>query len=123
MPEIGTIRVGRAEDNDVIMDDSSVSLHHCLFRGGEAGAEVEDAGTDGGTEVNGCPLSGQIMDLRHGDVVRIGNLEFAVEAPEWERGHFSGGANIPGMAPIAIGHTCPRCGALVSPGLNFCNQP
>ena len=74
------IGIGRASDNDVIVDDPMVSRHHCQLRLQHGAYSFTDLGSRNGSSVNGQPVS-QIA-LGPGDVIRIGDteVEFQVRA-------------------------------------------
>jgi hypothetical protein len=56
--EANRITVGRADDNDVILQESSVSKHHAHFETHEDGSlALTDLGSRNGTRVNGAPLT------------------------------------------------------------------
>lgn len=68
------IRVGRAQDNDVILDDLRVSRHHLELRWQE---DVQrflavDLGSAGGTRLNGEPI--QQCTLEPGDVLSLAGV-------------------------------------------------
>lgn len=72
------LSVGRAVDNDIVLDDPSLSRKHAkLHRRGGAEFEVEDLGSSNGTFVNGRKIGRASM--RPGDTVRFGELNFRVE--------------------------------------------
>ncbi len=72
------ITVGRASDNDVIVDDPLVSRHHCQLKLQHGAYGFVDLGSRNGSTVNGQPV--QEVALGPGDIVRIGNtsIEFGV---------------------------------------------
>lgn len=72
------IGIGRASDNDVIVDDPMVSRHHCQLRLQHGAYSFADLGSRNGSMVNGQPVS-QIA-LGPGDVIEIGDtdVEFQV---------------------------------------------
>ena len=74
------IGIGRASDNDVILDDPMVSRHHCQLRLQHGAYSFTDLGSRNGSTVNGQAVS-QIA-LGPGDVIRIGDtaIEFQVRA-------------------------------------------
>ena len=74
------IGIGRASDNDVIVDDPMVSRHHCQLRLQHGAYGFADLGSRNGSSVNGQPVS-QVA-LGPGDVIRIGDteIEFQVRA-------------------------------------------
>ncbi|MEP7082342.1 MAG: DUF3662 and FHA domain-containing protein [Chloroflexota bacterium] len=67
------IGIGRASDNDVIVDDPMVSRHHCQLRLQHGAYSFADLGSRNGSMVNGQPVS-QIA-LGPGDVIEIGDTE------------------------------------------------
>lgn len=69
------VRIGRAPDNDVILDDPRVSRHHAELRWH---ADLQrflliDMGSTGGTRVNGEPV--QQCPLEPGDVIALAGVE------------------------------------------------
>ncbi len=72
------ITVGRASDNDVIVDDPMVSRHHCQLKLQHGAYSFADLGSRNGSRVNGQPV--QEVALGPGDVIQIGSttLEFGV---------------------------------------------
>ena len=67
------IGIGRASDNDVIVDDPMVSRHHCQLKLQHGAYGFTDLGSRNGSTVNGQPVT-QIA-LGPGDVIRIGDTE------------------------------------------------
>lgn len=67
------IGIGRASDNDVIVDDPLVSRHHCQLKLQHGAYSFADLGSRNGSTVNGQPVS-QVA-LGPGDVIRIGDTE------------------------------------------------
>ena len=67
------IGIGRASDNDVIVDDPMVSRHHCQLKLQHGAYSFADLGSRNGSTVNGQPVS-QIA-LGPGDLIRIGDTE------------------------------------------------
>src|SRR5918995_2648821 len=78
VPLTGTVSIGRAADNGIQLDDSSVSRHHARVLAGKDGAFVEDAGSTHGTFLDGRPVGARAR-LRDGARVHVGNVEFRVE--------------------------------------------
>ena len=74
------IGIGRASDNDVILDDPMVSRHHCQLMLQHGAYGFTDLGSRNGSTVNGQPVS-QIA-LGPGDIIRIGDtqIEFQVRS-------------------------------------------
>jgi pSer/pThr/pTyr-binding forkhead associated (FHA) protein len=68
-----TIRIGRAADNDLQVDDPSVSSHHAeiLFKNGSH--VIKDLGSTNGTFVNDSPAKEQ--ELAEGDRLVFGHVD------------------------------------------------
>jgi hypothetical protein len=67
------IGIGRASDNDVIVDDPMVSRHHCQLKLQHGAYSFTDLGSRNGSTVNGQPVS--TVALGPGDVIRVGDTE------------------------------------------------
>jgi len=65
------LRIGRAPDNDVVIDDLLVSRYHAELRRGPGGWLLVDVGRRNGTFVNGRVVSQAPIGL--GDVIGIGH--------------------------------------------------
>ncbi|MDY7041638.1 MAG: FHA domain-containing protein [Chloroflexota bacterium] len=64
-------RLGRAPDNDIVLQDVEVSRHHAAINFTGAVYVIADLGSANGTKVNGVPID-QPRQLRHGDVIVVG---------------------------------------------------
>ncbi|MFF3488344.1 FHA domain-containing protein [Streptomyces sp. NPDC002701] len=72
-----TIRIGRGGDNDLVVDDLSVSRRHALLRALPDGTyEIVDLGSHNGTFLNGQPVERARVD--GGDIVGIGHSAFCL---------------------------------------------
>lgn len=67
------ITIGRASDNDVILDDPEVSRHHCQLKLQHGAYSLADLGSRNGSWVNGDQVTE--MALGPGDRIRIGSTE------------------------------------------------
>jgi len=56
MPESGELRVGRAEDSDIILDNPSVSRNHAVLKIMNGAVSVMDKGSANGTRIGGKRL-------------------------------------------------------------------
>jgi pSer/pThr/pTyr-binding forkhead associated (FHA) protein len=65
------IAVGRAADNDVILDDPQVSRHHCQLKLQHGAYGFVDLQSRNGSTVNGQPVAE--IALADGDRIRIGS--------------------------------------------------
>lgn len=79
------LRLGRADTNDIVLDDLKVSRAHALLEWTGAGFTLRDLGSANGTYVNNQRLTAGARLLRDGDQIRLGWLELVYEispAPE-----------------------------------------
>lgn len=67
------VSIGRALDNDVILEDSRVSRHHAQLRCRYGRYVLYDLGSAGGTAINGYPV--QECVLQPGDVISFAGSE------------------------------------------------
>lgn len=68
-----TVNIGRALDNDVIIEHPRVSRHHAQLRHRYGRYVIYDLGSSGGTLVNGYPV--QECVLRSGDIISLADFE------------------------------------------------
>jgi hypothetical protein len=68
------ISVGRAPENDVVVEDPEMSREHARFYKNEGGHSVQNLSMSNPTYVNGEAVTGQ--PLRNKDVVRIAETEY-----------------------------------------------
>ncbi|MCS7177794.1 MAG: FHA domain-containing protein [Anaerolineae bacterium] len=68
-----TVNIGRALDNDIIIEHPRVSRHHAQLRRRYGRYVIYDLGSSGGTLVNGYPV--QECVLRSGDVISLADFE------------------------------------------------
>ena len=73
----GGLTLGRADSNDVVLEDSVVSSHH--LRIVPPGTVVDDGSTNG-TFLNGQRIAGRAA-LRSGDQLQVGSTIFRFEGP------------------------------------------
>ncbi|MBM7172228.1 FHA domain-containing protein [Streptomyces sp. G44] len=72
-----TIRIGRADDNDVVIDDLIVSRRHAELRVLPDGTyEIVDLGSHNGTYLNGQPVDR--APLAPGDIVGVGHRAYCL---------------------------------------------
>lgn len=74
------LNIGRKIDNDLRLDDATVSSHHARLLMREEGLFIEDCGSTNGTFVNGEKVSGTA--LNDGDVFIIGKYSLRNEEIE-----------------------------------------
>ncbi|WP_437332106.1 sigma 54-interacting transcriptional regulator [Sorangium sp. So ce394] len=74
------LRLGRSEQNDVVLDDHQVSRFHARFTRSEQGWLVEDLGSTHGTLVNTVRITTHA--LKAGDRIQVGNILLAFRDDE-----------------------------------------
>ena len=73
---VDKLRVGKAQDNDLVLDDDTVSRHHCELARTSDGVHVRDLESTNGTRVQGARVSEAIV--QPGTVLRVGEVEMVV---------------------------------------------
>jgi pSer/pThr/pTyr-binding forkhead associated (FHA) protein len=77
------VTIGRAQDNQIVLDDAAVSSHHAEILLRKQGYWITDVGSTNGTFVNQQLLERQIPFLLHPqDVIRISNTTFTYEVAD-----------------------------------------
>ena len=77
--ERDVIRIGRSADNDLVIQDGSISRHHAeIYRAGD-GYRVKDLGSKNGTHVN--DESGADLALSDGDELILGKFPIRIVGP------------------------------------------
>ena len=66
--------IGRTEDQNVCLPDSTVSSKHCeLIKSEDGNYIVQDLGSSNGTRINGVKIVEQ--QLAHSDILQVGGIE------------------------------------------------
>ncbi|MEJ2362084.1 MAG: FHA domain-containing protein [Gammaproteobacteria bacterium] len=78
----GVMSIGRKLDNDIRLEDTTVSSHHARLMSQDEGIFIEDCDSTNGTLVNGIAV--QRRKLKSGDVVVIGKYALSFENIETE---------------------------------------
>jgi len=77
------VRLGRAADNDIIIDCPSVSSHHCEMRRVEGGYILQDLDSTNGIKADGRRM--EVLDLENDVDVSIGDADLDFELTDDER--------------------------------------
>ncbi len=88
IPPVESTTIGRAETNDVVVDDALASRVHAVLVSTPDGLEIRDNDSSNGTFVNRAAVTQAL--LRDGDVVTVGNTDLVV----------SGHTLVPRTAPV-----------------------
>ncbi len=99
----GTVNLGRGIDNDVVLDDASVSRSHATiaFQGDQY--YIEDAGSMSGTLVEGVPATRTV--LASGATLKIGDSELVFMRTEGDSPLTESGTGASGTGPAGPGET------------------
>ncbi|GGK92824.1 ABC transporter ATP-binding protein/permease [Streptomyces flaveus] len=77
LPASTAVRIGRSGDNDLVVDDLTVSRRHAELRAHADGTyEIVDLASHNGTFLNGQPVSRALVS--EGDIVGIGHSAFCL---------------------------------------------
>jgi len=69
----GPNSLGRAEGNDFLLDEPTVSTRHCEIVVGEMSLQIRDLGSSNGTFIDGQRIA--CSEIRNGQRLRLGNLQ------------------------------------------------
>ncbi|CAG0994163.1 partial Transcriptional regulatory protein EmbR, partial [Anaerolineae bacterium] len=75
----GVNTVGRSPDNDLSVDDASVSDHHCVIELTASGVVVRDLGSAHGTWIDAARIQEGRLDA--GQTLLVGEVPFALQVP------------------------------------------
>jgi hypothetical protein len=101
------VTIGRDPDNEIILDDPSVSRHHATITGASGRYYVRNLSSMNGTFLSGHQIAD--AELSDGDQLRIGRLELTFRTEETT------------FEPV---HSlfCTKCGASLSSGSAICGR-
>ena len=74
------LTIGRLSDNDLQLDDASVSGRHAEIVIEDGGAILRDLNSTNGTQLQGAPLTGE-HPLHEGDEIYLGNVRAVFMTP------------------------------------------
>jgi putative peptide zinc metalloprotease protein len=83
IPLTRSLTLGRGAENDVMLNDPSVSRQHARVRLADGVPLLEDAGSSHGTFLDGRPVDGA-RELQAGSLVQLGDLSLRVISAEDE---------------------------------------
>lgn len=72
--------IGRKSDNTILLDNPTISSHHCRIIRTVDGYVLQDLDSTNGTRVNS--RDAREVELHPKDLIQFGSLEFMFEAPE-----------------------------------------
>jgi pSer/pThr/pTyr-binding forkhead associated (FHA) protein len=68
------VRLGRGPENDLVVDDGTLSRAHMLLRRESDDWTVEDLRSSNGTQVDGKPIQGERVPLASGTRIEAGSV-------------------------------------------------
>ncbi|NQW16291.1 MAG: FHA domain-containing protein [Chloroflexi bacterium] len=116
----GEIRIGRADTNDLVIDDGLVSRHHAILVTSLSGMRISDLASSGGTLVNGEPLNPTSLSLS--SVIAVGDTELVFDDgdPEGDASSAeSSAATIVGGNPLSLSSGVLKVQKGVDAGMTF----
>ena len=72
--DTGEISIGRASENDIVLQDTDASRQHALLYRSAQGHSIKDLGTSNGTLLNDERVGEPVL-LTNKDVIKIGDLQ------------------------------------------------
>jgi pSer/pThr/pTyr-binding forkhead associated (FHA) protein len=77
------LSMGRAEDNDLVVDDPAVSERHCFIKQREDHLVVGDLGSTNGTLINAERIKPpMLLPLKDQDILTLGRVSFQLFLPK-----------------------------------------
>lgn len=107
-----SLTIGRAPDNQLVLDDGKASAHHALLQLQGQSYSITDLGSSNGTYLNEVRLAPQApAPLKNGDKVRFGDTIYTYEesqpaAPAYAPTVLAG--NIPSYEPTVLASQAPE---------------
>jgi pSer/pThr/pTyr-binding forkhead associated (FHA) protein len=92
-----TVSIGRALDNDVILEDARVSRHHAQLRRRYGRYILYDLGSSGGTQINGYPVEECV--LHAGDIISLSGVQIIYSEDPPTPIPLSGSEDTPALPP------------------------
>jgi len=80
--QMDSVRIGRAADNTIVIDDPGLSAHHAVLHRRIDTFEIIDLGSTNGLEMDGRRIISR--ELQHGDEIKIGDVVMRYEVPGME---------------------------------------
>lgn len=75
-----TLRIGRHNENDLIISDTKVSRYHAILSASKSGIVISDLSSLNGSFINGKRITAPVT-LSSGDILLIGETSIGVELP------------------------------------------
>lgn len=76
----GKITLGRSPDNDIQINDATISSHHCEVNVSDISISVRDLGSRNGSFVDGKKIEKAV--LQSGELLRLGQVEMCFQLQE-----------------------------------------
>ena len=73
-PRLEGVRLGRGPENDIVVDDGTLSRAHLLLRQEDGGWTLEDLGSSNGTRVDGQVVRGGRVAVATGSRIEAGGV-------------------------------------------------
>jgi pSer/pThr/pTyr-binding forkhead associated (FHA) protein len=81
LPDKGPVRIGRGEQNEIVLRGDGVSRQHAALHCSGNKYEITDINSRNGTFVNGTNIGNEVRRLFSGDNIAIGDYVLKIEHP------------------------------------------
>jgi predicted component of type VI protein secretion system len=103
------ITLGRRQDNDVVIDETTVSRRHSLILDTPSGFMLRDLNTTNGTYINKARIGQTERLLNHGDQIKLGGSDVTLVFQQ----------DAPGTVMVESAHTPPQGIYITEEARNF----
>lgn len=80
----GDNTLGAGPNNDIVISDAAISWNHALLICRDDKIQLQDTASTNGTFLNSVEVF-RSLDVHHGDIVRLADIDFAVWLPPDKR--------------------------------------
>jgi pSer/pThr/pTyr-binding forkhead associated (FHA) protein len=108
------LTIGRLGDNDVRLDEESVSSHHAEIIASNGGALLRDLDSTNGTFCNGDQVTGEVP-IEEGDEIYFGNVRSVFMEPVLSASSELEPERTPSVDEVSAGGGCPENFRYLSP--------
>ncbi len=118
------LTIGRAPDNNLVVNDGKASSHHAEIRPEGQYYSIVDLGSTNGTFINEQQIySGMPRLLQAGDTIRIGDTRFSLEASPFQKGVSSSDGSTVRATPSSPGGVIANFGVNTNYGSSGATYP
>jgi pSer/pThr/pTyr-binding forkhead associated (FHA) protein len=76
------VKIGRSDDNDIVIPNSSISRYHCLIKKENNHYFITDLGSHNGTFINGVKIEAKkVVEFRKDSVISLSQTKLKISDP------------------------------------------